>query len=285
MPSGETSIRTVEVGGQRLRIAIRAGDNERWPLLLLNGIGANLELLQPFVDALGGGIETIRVDLPGTGESPAPTIPYRPSGLAKLLARLLDRLAYPEVDVLGISLGGIIAQQLARQYPKRCRRLVLVSTGTGAIMVPGWPSVLALMLSPRRYRDPAHMAEIAPQLYGGRLRENPELAATHGNAIRSGGSLGYYWQLLGVTGFTSIHWLHRLRQPTLILSGTDDPIVPLINARIMARLIPNARLHVFDDGHMGLLTSAGTLAPVVRRFLTAEEVPEVRATIETASST
>lgn len=126
---------------------------------------------------------------------------------------------------------------------------------------------------------------MSQETLGREIRENPELAATHGNAIRSGGSLGYYWQLLGVTGFTSIHWLHRLRQPTLILSGTDDPIVPLINARIMARLIPNARLHVFDDGHMGLLTSAGTLAPVVRRFLTAEEVPEVRATIETASST
>jgi pimeloyl-ACP methyl ester carboxylesterase len=61
-----------------------------------------------------------------------------------------------------------------------------------------------------------------------------------------------------------------LRQPTLILAGTDDPIVPLVNARIMARLIPNSELHVFDDGHLGLLTSADELAPVVRGFLTAQ---------------
>jgi pimeloyl-ACP methyl ester carboxylesterase len=112
------------------------------------------------------------------------------------------------------------------------------------------------------------MAEIAPQLYGGRVREDPGLIASHGGAIRAGGPLGYYWQLLGITGFTSIHWLHRLRQPTLILSGTDDPVVPPINARIMARLIPNARLHLFEDGHLGLLTSADDLAPVVRHFLT-----------------
>ena len=138
--------------------------------------------------------------------------------------------------------------------------------------------MLALLLTPRRYTDSAHLAAVAPQLYGGRIRENPELALLLGEAIRSGGDLGYYWQLLGVAGFTSVHWLHCLRQPTLILSGTDDPIVPLINAKIMAHLIPNARLHVFDDGHLGLLTSADALAPVVSRFLTADEVPEARAT-------
>src|SRR5690349_3561137 len=143
MSSYETRTQIVEVDGQRLRIAIRPGDGERWPLLLLNGLGANLELLQPFVDALDGGIETIRVDLPGTGGSPAPAIPYRPPGLARLLARLLETLAYPEVDVLGLSLGGIVAQQFARRHPERCRRLVLVSTGTGAVMVPGRPSALA----------------------------------------------------------------------------------------------------------------------------------------------
>src|SRR5690349_2864243 len=156
MSANSTGLRTVEVDGRRLRVAIRPGDEERRPLLLLDGLGADLELLQPFVDSLDGGIGTIRVDLPGTGESPAPIVPYRPSGLSRLLARLLDELAYPEVDVLGISLGGIIAQQLARQYPRRCRRLVLVGTGTGAIMVPGWPSVL----TPRRYTDPVHLAAI-----------------------------------------------------------------------------------------------------------------------------
>ena len=263
----KTRVQYMDIHGQRLRVAIRPGHGEAWPLLLLNGIGASLELLELFVDALGEGIETIRVDLPGTGESPAPIIPYRPPALAELLAKLLDRLAYPEVDLLGVSLGGIIAQQFARQHHKRCRRLVLVSTGTGSIMVPGRPSALALMLTPQRYNDPAHMAEIAPKLYGGRIRENPELLGLL-KATHRVGSIGYYWQLLGITGFTSIHWLHHLRQRTLILSGSDDPIVPPINAKIMARLIPNARLYVFDDGHLGLLTSADELAAIVRQFLT-----------------
>jgi poly(3-hydroxyalkanoate) depolymerase len=167
-------------------------------------------------------------------------------------------------------MGGAAAQQFAYQDRERCHRLVLVSTGTGAIMVPGRPSVLARLASPRRYLDPPYLASIAGHLYGGRLRSNPELAARYAHHVRSGGTRGYYWQLLGSAGWTSIGWLHRLRQPTLILSGSDDPIVPPCNAKFMARRIPNATLHLFADGHLGLLTSAETLAPVVRRFLTGE---------------
>jgi poly(3-hydroxyalkanoate) depolymerase len=274
----EAHISTIDVGGQRLRVAIQPGRGDGRPLLLLNGIGANLEVLQPFVDALDAGIETIRVDLPGTGGSPTPSIPQRLPGLAHLIARLLDRLGYPAVDLLGISWGGALAQQFAFQHPTRCRRLVLVSTATGTVMVPGCPSALARLATPRRYRDPAYLATIAAQLYGGRLRSNPELAATYGQVVRSGGTRGYYWQVLGSAGWTSIFWLHRLRQPTLILAGTDDPIVPLVNARIMACLIPRSKLQVFDDGHLGLLTSADELAPVVQGFLAAQaDEPSERA--------
>ena len=82
------------------------------------------------------------------------------------------------VDVLGISLGGAIAQQLAWQHADRIRRVVLVSTGTGAIMVPGAPSALLSMLTPRRFTDPDYMADIAPgALWRAVCRTNPELAA------------------------------------------------------------------------------------------------------------
>jgi poly(3-hydroxyalkanoate) depolymerase len=257
----------IDVDGQRLRVAIQTGDGTRRPLLLLNGLGANLELFQPFVDALGEQIASVRIDLPGVGGSPAPRLPYRMSGLARLVARALDRLGYADADVLGISWGGALAQQYALQYPERCRRLVLVSTGTGAIMVPGRPSVLWKLASPRRYADPDYMAAVAPQLYGGRLRTQPELAESLARAAWSGGLCGYYAQLFASAGWTSIHWLWRLRQPTLIMSGRDDPIVPWINGWIMAQLIRDARFHIFDDGHLGLMTSALELAPVVRSFL------------------
>jgi poly(3-hydroxyalkanoate) depolymerase len=266
-PAPETRFSTIDVGGQRLRVAVQPGRGEGPPLLLLNGIGANLEVFQPFVDALGAGIEAIRVDLPGAGGSPAPLIPYSIWGLSRLLARMLDQLGYRQVDLLGISWGGAVAQQFAHQHADRCRRLVLVSTGTGAIMVPGRPCVLLQLASPQRYLDPAYMATVAPRLYGGRVRSDPEFAANYSREVRSGGMMGYFWQLLGMAGWTSLLWLHRLRQPTLILTGRDDPIVPPINGGIMASLIPNATLHIFDDGHLGLLTSADELAPIVREFL------------------
>jgi poly(3-hydroxyalkanoate) depolymerase len=268
-------IRTIDVDGQRLRVAIQQGRGDREPVLLLNGIGANLELLQPFVDALDG-IETIRVDLPGAGGSPAPPFPLRFPGLARLVARMLDQLGYGVIDVLGVSWGGALAQQFAHQYGARCRRLILVSTGPGAIMVPGRLSALLTLASPRRYQDPSYMASIAGRLYGGRLRSDPALAARWAGEVRGGDTRGYYRQLVAGFGWTSIHWLYRLRQPTLILTGRDDPIVPWVNGRIMAWLIPNSTLHVFDDGHVGLVTSAAELAPIARAFLNQRRSPMKR---------
>src|SRR6266446_5797615 len=266
-PQAET--RPITVSGQRLRVAIRKGDGTRTPLLLINGIGVNLEVLQPFVDALDPAIEVIRFDVPGTGGSPAPRIPYRFSAHARLVTQMLDQLCYQQVDVLGISWGGARAQQFAYQYPERCRRLILVSTGTGALMVPARPSVLAKMVTPRRYQDPAYIAQIAGEIYGGKVRSQPELAHEFARTAHLGSVLGYFYQLLGAAGWTSIPWLRKLRQPTLILHGDDDPLVPLINAKIMHRLIPRSKLYIFHDGHLGLGTSARELAQVVDQFLTA----------------
>ena len=86
-----TALFNLDVDGQLLRVARRAGRSDMVPLLLINGLGASLELLEPFAQALGD-IETIRIDLPGTGGSPASSIPYRPSGLATLLNRSLNCL-------------------------------------------------------------------------------------------------------------------------------------------------------------------------------------------------
>src|SRR6516164_617188 len=163
--------------GQRRKVAIRPGNGTRTPLLLFNGIGANLELLQPLVDALDPAIEVIRFDVPGVGGSPTPPLPLRFPALAWLTGRMLDQLGYTRVDALGVSWGGALAQQFALQYRWRCRRLVLVSTATGAIMVPGKPSVLAKMATPRRYFDPTYMASIAGIIYGGSVR--PEIISEY----------------------------------------------------------------------------------------------------------
>jgi poly(3-hydroxyalkanoate) depolymerase len=265
----ERSVRAVAVGGQQLRVAVRPGDETRVPLLLANGIGASLELLQPFVDALDPSIEVIRFDIPGVGGSPLPRRPYRLPTLARLVARLLDHLGHPTVDMLGISWGGGLAQQFALCHRDRCRRLVLVATGTGMLMVPGRPLALARMATPRRYLDPDYAERIAADLYGGTARSDPGKARAflHGRT-RVGPGRGYLYQLGAGIGWSSLPLLPWIRQPTLLLAGDDDPIIPLVNARIMRRLLPDAELHVYHGGHLGLLTEAAELAPVVDRFLT-----------------
>src|SRR5215468_8149031 len=163
--AAKAEVRSIVVAGRQLRVSVRHGNGTRVPLLLFNGIGASLDLLQPFVDALDPALEVIRFDVPGVGGSPMPPVPYRFTGLCRLIARLLTELGHDEADVLGISWGGGVAQHFALTQRSRCRRLVLVSTGTGMLMVPARPAVLARMITPRRYLDRGYLSRVAGDLY------------------------------------------------------------------------------------------------------------------------
>src|SRR5215475_7761893 len=226
-----------EVEGRTLRVGVRPSDQAQRPLLLFNGIGANIELLEPFLNALHGP-EAIMFDVPGVGGSPTPLWPYRPSLLARLSAGLLDQLGHEQVDVLGFSWGGALAQQFAYQHAKRCRRLVLAATSPGHLMVPGKLTALLKMTSPRRYKDGEYMKRIAGDVYGGVLRRTPELVHRHLRHVRWSSDMGYYLQLIAVLGWSSLPWLQCLPQPTLVMAGTDDPLVPVANGHILANLIP-----------------------------------------------
>lgn len=263
-------MRILAIGGRALRVSVRDGSPGWPPLLLCNGIGASLELLQPFVDELDRRRPVIRFDMPGVGGSPAPVLPYHLGTSAPLLAGLLDQLGYPQADVLGISWGGALAQQFALSRPDRVRRLVLVATGPGALMVPARPTVLLRMLTPRRHRDPGYAARIAGHLYGGSARTDPTMARDLLHATtRLGPARGYFYQLISAAGWTSLPRLARLRPPTLILAGDDDPIIPLANARIMHWLIPRSELHVYQGGHLELAAHPERIAPAVEAFLDA----------------
>jgi poly(3-hydroxyoctanoate) depolymerase len=262
----DTATRTLAVGCHSLYVAERPGGSP--PLLLCNGLGANLELLLPLMGSLDG-VATIAFDVPGSGSSPPSPEPMRMRDVAELVARLAARLGHREIDVLGVSWGGMLAQQLAAQYPARIRRLVLVSTGTGSLSIPGDLGALVHLSNPRRWHDMHHLERIAPRIYGGVFRREPARVKEIFGRGKQPSFLGYYGQLMAVAGWSSRAWLHRLRQPTLIISGTDDPLVPVINARVLAERIPNARLRLFDDGHMLLLTRLDEIAPLVREFLQA----------------
>ena len=146
-------------------------------------------------------------------------------------------------------------------FPGRSRSLTLAATCAGFVMVPGSLRVLTQLASPRRYGDPAHMLEIGPDIYGGQLRFDRALLAEHAQAMRATTGRGYLYQMLAGVGWTSWLWLPRLRLPALILMGADDPIVPVVNGRIIADRLPDARLEIVDCGHLFILTDpAGTAA-------------------------
>jgi poly(3-hydroxyalkanoate) depolymerase len=269
MPAGEIEERFIDTSRFRLRaVAWRVdGGDGRPPLLVFNGIGANAELALPFLEALRR-TNAVVFDAPGAGLSPASKWPYRPRHLAQAALEVMDSLGFNgPVDVAGVSWGGAMAQQFARQFPGRCRRLVLASTSPGFLMVPARPRIMLKMASARRYVKRGEMQRLAGELYGGAFRADPKLVVAHAAALRGGSRRGYIHQLACMAGWTSLPWLRRLRQPTLVMAGTDDPLVPLVNARLLARLIPGARLVTVDDGHLFMLTRPGETARMIEEFL------------------
>jgi poly(3-hydroxyalkanoate) depolymerase len=256
----------ITAGGQRIRVNVRHGTGV--PLVLCNGIGASLEVLDPLVEQLDPDLTVVRFDVPGTGGSPTSIAPYGFPYLAWVLGRVLSKLGIGVVDVLGLSWGGALAQQFAFQNPRRCRRLVLVATGTGLLMVPAHPRVLAKMATPRRFSEPGYAASIAGELYGGTVRAHgDDVAQLFVRQLHAGSRLGYLHQLLAGSVWTSLFALPAVRQQTLIVAGTDDPIIPVINAHILHALLPHSRLHLHSGGHIDLVHNAPELAPVIEEFL------------------
>jgi poly(3-hydroxyalkanoate) depolymerase len=275
---GTDRLRTISVRGIQARVSVRPASGrlvDEPPLLLCNGIGVSLEALQPLVDHLDPDRGVVRFDVPGVGGSALPSLPYPIAALSSWVSALMARLGHREFDVLGLSWGGGLAQQLAVQSRRRVRRLVLVATGTGALMVPAHPRVLARMSTPRRHRDPEYAASIAAEIYGGSMRTHPERGANLLHATtRSGPKRGYYYQLAAMTGWSSLPFLGLIRQPTLVMGGDDDPIIPAINPRMQAALIPRARLHLYQGGHLAVLTESDELAPVIEMFLDEQRLDE-----------
>ncbi len=254
----------IEVSGHRLRVAL-ALERPGTPLLIFNGIGASVDLLKPLIEQLDAPVVTF--DLPGVGASMPAVIPRRMSELARLASRLLDELQIDCCHVMGISWGGALAQEFARKFPNRVERLVLAATSSGHLMVPPSLSVMLKMATPLRYLSAGYFRSIAGQIYGGDFRHDPDRAERHARLMTSPSIWGYLSQIYAMTGWTSLFWLHRITAPTLVLAGEDDPIIPLVNARILTARLRNARLITYDCGHLFVLTRLEAVSAEIDSFL------------------
>lgn len=242
------------------------------PLLFFTGFGAAAELLAPFLERIRGR-DVITFDMPGIGRSPGPERGYRPRTAARFADRLLSDMGYGEVDVMGVSWGGMIAQQFAFTCRGRTGRLVLAATSPGAVMVPGHPEAIAPLMSAKRHHDPEFMWRHFETIYGGKRPPREALPAR----LPGPTSRGYAYQMLALAGWTSLARLPFISAPTLILMGGDDRLVPPVNGRLLKLLLRRAELRVIDGaGHLFLLTHAHEMARDLAAFLDAPRAGEMR---------
>ena len=252
----------LRIHGLRIHAQIR-GSGE--PLLLFSGVWGEVGLWDGLLPYLPG-FQTIAFDPPGIGRSQLPALPMTMPALVRVGAAVLDDLGIGSAHVLGASFGGAVAQQMAISHPDRVRNLVLVSTSFGAFAKPGKLSAFWHFAHPLSYHPP-RLERVAGKMFGGRLRTQPELVrAMH--IRRPTKVLPAMYRLAPLFGWTSLPWLWTIRHPTLVIAGDDDPITPLVNHRIIATLVPRARLHIVrGGGHLVLLDSAPEVAPVIANFL------------------
>jgi poly(3-hydroxyalkanoate) depolymerase len=259
-----------EVGGRTLRVATWRLDQPSVhpPILFFNGIGANIEAVAPLAEALSDR-GFIMFDMPGVGESPDPVVPYNPFTMSWTTAKLLDRFGLDTVDCVGISWGGAMAQHFTLQHGDRVRKLVLIATTAGMLMVPGNPASFTKMADPRRYIDPEFMNEHFATLYGGLdIDGAAHQKDSHIGRLKPPSPRGYVYQLLCMLGWTSAPALPFLKKETLIMMGDDDQIVLPINGKFLNTLIPNSRLYtVKGGGHLFLLTHSDESIAELRSFL------------------
>lgn len=270
---GVPGARSIKVGNIELRTSVR-GDGP--PLLMMNGLGASLGVLEPLQTALPD-FRTIAYDPAGVGKSSALTLPVRLPRHADHAARLLDTLGIDQVDLFGVSWGGALAQEFAFRHSDRVRRLVLTSTTSGPGLLIS-PKVLLAFFDPRKRDSHSYREKTAPTLFGGPTRHRHKAEELFETGVfrhlARKSSSPYYFQMAAAVGWSSLRYLWSIKQPTLILTGDDDPLVRPYNSRLIHRLMPNSRLQVIkDEGHFMIVSSAPLLAGLIREFLNEDQAP------------
>jgi pimeloyl-ACP methyl ester carboxylesterase len=262
--------RDVVVDGLRLRVA-EAGAGPA--LVLLHGLSASHHNWEHTIAALAGRWRVVAPDLPGHGDSAKPDAPYTIDFFAGMIRSLGRALGVEDAVVIGNSLGGQIAIELALTYPRWTRALVLAAPAGGfaaplralgpAIGAAAAPGVLRITLPrtlARCFYDPSSPAHaVRRRLLAERLAhpDFPDFARAVARSLAGALAAGR-------------QPLHRLRQPTLLVWGRDDQLVALSGSRRIMREVAHARLAVFERcGHLPMLEHAERFNRLVADFLDA----------------
>ncbi len=255
----ETPNLTVDVGGTTF--AYRdLGPRGGVPLVVLNHWGAVLDNFDPeIMDGLAKRHRVIATDYRGIGASGG-TAPVTVDEMARDAIALIGALGFPRVDLLGFSLGGFVAQDIALKAPKLVRRLILTGTGPAGgagiekVGAVSWPLMLKGMLT---LRDPKFYlfftstpnGRQAAKAFLTRLKRR----TTHRDKAPKMRAFLRQLRAIKAWGRQAPQDLGSLRIPVLIANGDHDIMVPTANSNDMARRIPGAKLVIYPDaGHGGI---------------------------------
>jgi len=269
--------RTVSIPGLRLFVREWGEGN---PVLLINGLGANVEMWGPVQERLAQSARTISFDAPGMGRSRTSPVVLPHPALAAMICRLLDALEVDRCDVVGYSFGGTVAQQLARQAPNRVRRIALVGTSCGWGSVPATARAMALISTPLRYYSRQVLEQTNHLLDGESSDRESETWRSQAEArLRYPPTLtGYTQQLIAGATWSSLHWVSTLHAPTLVFAGGQDQIVPPANGALLSHLLFESRLHLLpDEGHLMLFDPDSRAHELLADFFTTPELDDCEA--------
>jgi 3-oxoadipate enol-lactonase len=257
---------TAETSGARIAWE-RRGNGE--PLLLVHGLGYARWGWEPVVDALADEHEVVLFDNRGIGESDAPGGPYSVRMLAEDAVAVLDAAGLKRVHVIGTSLGGMVALQLALDWPERVDRLVLACTTPGGARAAPMPeqtirlmqeaSTLPVEVALRRFVENAFGPEPDPTMVDRIMRHRIASA-----------QLPTAWAAQAAAGAAFDVWdrVPEIRTQTLVLTGDEDGVVDPRNSKLLAERIPGALLEVFPGtGHLFFWEQPDRFVHVVTDFL------------------
>jgi 3-oxoadipate enol-lactonase len=250
------------------------GSGER--LLCISGTGGDLRQ-QPRMDGpLAESFEVLAYDQRGLGQSSVPAWPYAMADFADDAAALLEAVGWDDSLVLGVSFGGMVAQEVAIRHPERVRRLVLACTSAGGSGGASYPLHELAELSPKERSD-VRMELIDTRWDETWRRANPEMVQLLGARLGLEGDdgtpdPGLTNQLAARAGHDTADRLGSITCPTLVCGGRFDGIAPPANSEFLARAIPGARLEMFDGGH-GFFMQDPAALPAIIAFL-AEGAPQ-----------
>ncbi len=260
----------ITVGDTRIHYRV-TGPRRGEPVVLIMGLGWDMsgwDAMLPYLE----GYRVVRLDNRGAGRSGAPDRPYSIPEMAADTLAVMDAAGVEAAHVYGASLGSMIAQEMALSHPARLHTLVLGCPSPGIISVPGSPGIIRLMLTRDRYTPEEMFRRAAPFLFHKAFEQSSELIE---EALRRRlevpvNAVGYRRQLQAPLRWSSLLRLPRLRVPTLVLHGDHDRLIPDLNGRLIARLIPGACFHsIKGAGHVYSTDAPGAAARVVVGFLQA----------------